>query len=70
MAPALQGKVVVIFGHGTFQNAVESLLRTFGDAKQPPEIFARAKGASHLRRGFPHNVYPTKQADRARGVRA
>ncbi len=50
------GKTVVLFGHGTFQNAVEAILRTY-PGKTPKEIFTRAKGVSHLKRGFPHAVY-------------
>lgn len=48
---------VLVFGHGTFQNAVETLLRTYGD-REPAAIFSRISGGSHLRRGFVHAVYP------------
>ena len=51
------GKVVVCFGHGTFQNAAEVLLRTLG-ATEPKRVFSRRPGESHLRRGFAHRVYP------------
>ena len=57
--PAVRGKVVVVFGHGTYQNAAETLLLTFGmHAKAPCQIFTRTPGCSHLRRGYPHVVYP------------
>jgi broad specificity phosphatase PhoE len=51
-------KVIVVFGHGTYQNAVETLLRTYGTRKTPAGIFSRKPGASHLRRGRPHSVWP------------
>ena len=50
------GRVVVAFGHGTMQNAIEVVLRTYGD-RPPAEVFTRVPGKSHLRRGFPHVVF-------------
>jgi len=56
--PRYVGKTVVLFGHGTFQNAVEVLLRTYPE-KSLADIFSRKPGASHMRRGFPHLVCST-----------
>ena len=50
------GRVVVAFGHGTMQNAIEVVLRTYGD-RPPAEVFTRVPGKSHLKRGFPHVVF-------------
>ena len=50
------GRVVVAFGHGTMQNAIEVVLRTYG-SRPPAEVFTRVPGKSHLRRGFPHVVF-------------
>ena len=49
-------RVVVAFGHGTMQNAIEVVLRTYG-SRPPAEVFTRVPGKSHLRRGFPHVVF-------------
>ena len=49
-------RVVVAFGHGTMQNAIEVVLRTYGD-RPPAEVFTRVPGKSHLKRGFPHVVF-------------
>jgi len=49
-------RVVVVFGHGTMQNAIEVVLRTYG-SRPPAEVFTRVPGKSHLRRGFPHVVF-------------
>ena len=49
-------RIVVAFGHGTMQNAIEVVLRTYGD-RSPAEVFTRVPGKSHLRRGFPHVVF-------------
>lgn len=46
---------VLVFGHGTFQNAVELLLRTYPD-KEPRALFTRVTGGSHLRRGSAHVI--------------
>ena len=56
--PAARDQHLVVFGHGTFQNAAEVVLRCLGD-KEPADVFSRAPGRSHLRRGFPHALYPT-----------
>ena len=48
--------IVVAFGHGTMQNAIEVVLRTYG-SRPPAEVFTRVPGKSHLRRGFPHVVF-------------
>ena len=48
--------IVVAFGHGTMQNAIEVVLRTYGD-RPPAEVFTRVPGKSHLKRGFPHVVF-------------
>mmetsp|Transcript_9316 Transcript_9316/g.29059 ORF Transcript_9316/g.29059 Transcript_9316/m.29059 type:complete len:242 (-) Transcript_9316:53-778(-) len=48
--------VCVAFGHGTFQNACEVVLRTYGD-REPADVFTREPGRSHLRRGYPHLLY-------------
>ena len=53
----VRGKVIVAFGHGTFQNALEVLLCSFGVDKSPADVFTRQPGRSHLRRGYPHEVY-------------
>mmetsp|Transcript_45673 Transcript_45673/g.106019 ORF Transcript_45673/g.106019 Transcript_45673/m.106019 type:complete len:329 (-) Transcript_45673:6-992(-) len=46
---------VLVFGHGTFQNAVEVLLRAY--PRMPPqEVFARGPGRGHLRRGAVHLI--------------
>ena len=50
------GRVVVAFGHGTMQNAIEVVLRTYG-SRPPAEVFTRVPGKSHLKRGFPHVVF-------------
>ena len=50
-------KVVCVFGHGTFQNGVETLLCSYG-ATPPSTVFTRVPGQSHLKRGFPHAVFP------------
>ena len=50
------GRVVVAFGHGTMQNAIEVVLRTYG-SRPPSEVFTRVPGKSHLKRGFPHVVF-------------
>ena len=55
-AARTRGRVVVAFGHGTFQNACETLLRTFGE-RPVKEVFTREKGRSHLRRGYAHGVW-------------
>jgi len=47
------GDTVVVFGHGTFQNAVEVLLRCYPE-KSPAQVFSRVSGGSHLRRGEAH----------------
>ena len=49
-------RVIVAFGHGTMQNAIEVVLRTYG-SRPPAEVFTRVPGKSHLRRGFPHVVF-------------
>ena len=49
-------RVVVAFGHGTMQNAIEVVLRTYG-SRPPAEVFTRVPGKSHLKRGFPHVVF-------------
>ena len=49
-------RIVVAFGHGTMQNAIEVVLRTYGD-RPPAEVFTRVPGKSHLKRGFPHVVF-------------
>ena len=46
------GRHVVAFGHGTFQNACEVVLRCYD--RPPADVFTRAPGRSHLRRGYPH----------------
>ena len=51
------GKVVVCFGHGTFQNGLETLLQSLPGTPSPAAVFTRKPGASHLRRGFPHDVF-------------
>lgn len=51
------GKVVVAFGHGTFQNGVETLLLSRGEGVEPRVVFTRKHGESHLKRGFPHDVH-------------
>eukprot|EP01062_Namystynia_karyoxenos_P046606 TRINITY_DN34988_c0_g1_i1.p1 TRINITY_DN34988_c0_g1~~TRINITY_DN34988_c0_g1_i1.p1 ORF type:complete len:278 (+),score=75.01 TRINITY_DN34988_c0_g1_i1:78-836(+) len=51
------GTTVVVFGHGMFQNAVETVLRTYPE-KTPAQVFTRRKGQSHLRRGHAHLVTP------------
>ena len=56
--PAARDQHLVVFGHGTFQNAAEVVLRCLGD-REPADVFSRAPGRSHLRRGFPHALYPT-----------
>jgi len=48
---------VLVFGHGTFQNAVEALLRVYPD-KTLGALFTRVTGGSHLRRGFAHELTP------------
>lgn len=50
-------KIVCVFGHGTFQNAIETLLCSYG-ATSPATIFTREPGQSHLKRGYPHAVFP------------
>ena len=50
-------KIVCVFGHGTFQNAVETLLCSYG-ATLPCTIFTRKPGESHMKRGYPHAVFP------------
>lgn len=50
-------KVVCVFGHGTFQNGIETLLCSYG-ATPPATIFTREAGQSHLKRGYPHAVFP------------
>mmetsp|Transcript_2998 Transcript_2998/g.5365 ORF Transcript_2998/g.5365 Transcript_2998/m.5365 type:complete len:291 (-) Transcript_2998:629-1501(-) len=52
-----RNKVVCVFGHGTFQNGVETLLCSYG-ATPPSTVFTREVGKSHLKRGFPHAVFP------------
>jgi len=54
------GKVLVVFGHGTFQNSIETILQPPYVKPDPVAIFSRKPGASHLRRGFPHDVYTSK----------
>lgn len=50
---------IVVFGHGTFQNSVEVLLRSI-PGKSPVEVFSRnVSGSSHLRRGEVHVLAPT-----------
>lgn len=49
-------RIVVAFGHGTLQNAIEVVLRTYG-ARSPPDVFTRAPGRSHLKRGVPHVAF-------------
>lgn len=46
---------VLVFGHGTFQNAVELLMRVHPD-KSPTQLFSRVSGGSHLRRGEAHLI--------------
>lgn len=49
---------IVVFGHGTFQNSVEVLLRAV-PGKTPVEVFSRnVTGSSHLRRGEVHLLAP------------
>ena len=55
-----KGKTVVVFGHGTYQNCVETLLCSYGADTKPSQIFTRQPGMSHLIRGSPHVVYPPK----------
>ena len=50
--PLQVGRYVVAFGHGTFQNACEVVLRCYD--KPPAAVFTRAPGESHLRRGYAH----------------
>eukprot|EP00613_Pedinella_sp_CCMP2098_P044121 CAMPEP_0171788742 /NCGR_PEP_ID=MMETSP0991-20121206/64668_1 /TAXON_ID=483369 /ORGANISM="non described non described, Strain CCMP2098" /LENGTH=240 /DNA_ID=CAMNT_0012397925 /DNA_START=74 /DNA_END=796 /DNA_ORIENTATION=- len=52
-----RSKVVCAFGHGTFQNAAEVLLQTFGE-RPPEQVFTRKHGESHLVRGYPHSLFP------------
>ena len=56
-----RGKTVVCFGHGTFQNGIETLLQSLSGAQggplPPAAVFTRRPGESHLRRGFAHLVY-------------
>ena len=57
------GKHVICFGHGTFQNAAETIMllhTTQGELKTPAAIFTRRHGESHLRRAFPHIVWRAK----------
>ena len=42
---------------GTFQNGVEALLLSRGEGVEPRVVFTRKHGESHLKRGFPHDVY-------------
>eukprot|EP00930_Biecheleria_cincta_P097081 TRINITY_DN8880_c0_g1_i1.p1 TRINITY_DN8880_c0_g1~~TRINITY_DN8880_c0_g1_i1.p1 ORF type:complete len:290 (-),score=31.34 TRINITY_DN8880_c0_g1_i1:156-1025(-) len=53
------GTNVVVFGHGTFQNSVETLLRTYPE-KSPAQIFSRISGGSHLQRGEVHVLSPIR----------
>lgn len=46
---------VIVFGHGTFQNAVELLLRVH-PGKSPAALFSRGGGGSHMERGHPHII--------------
>lgn len=49
---------VLVFGHGTFQNCVELLLKCYPD-KSAADIFNRnPSGGSHLRRGEVHILTP------------
>ena len=61
-APPYKGKVVVVFGHGTFQNGAETLLLSRGPAAKPADVFTRKPGQSHLKRGCAHDVYPPAKA--------
>ena len=51
------GKVLVAFGHGTFQNAMETILQAPYAPPDPVSIFTRKPGQSHIKRGFPHEVH-------------
>ena len=57
------GKTVVAFGHGTFQNGVETILLSRGEDVEPRVVFTRKHGQSHLKRGFPHRVWPDRKTD-------
>jgi len=53
-----QQRNVIVFGHGTFQNCVELLLRRYPE-KSVSELFDRnPTGSSHLRRGEVHVLSP------------
>jgi len=52
---------ILVFGHGTFQNSVETLLQSYPD-KTPTHIFSRVSGGSHLRRGEAHLLAPLRTA--------
>ncbi len=53
-----EGQILVVFGHGTFQNAAELLLCPPYLTPPRPEIyFTRKPGQSHIRRGYPHVLY-------------
>ena len=52
------GQVLVVFGHGTFQNAAETLVcPPYVTPPVPAKIFTRKAGESHLKRGYPHKLY-------------
>eukprot|EP00931_Biecheleriopsis_adriatica_P060110 TRINITY_DN36089_c0_g1_i1.p1 TRINITY_DN36089_c0_g1~~TRINITY_DN36089_c0_g1_i1.p1 ORF type:complete len:280 (+),score=52.32 TRINITY_DN36089_c0_g1_i1:28-840(+) len=56
-----RGCNVLVFGHGTFQNCVELLLRCYPE-KSAEEIFTRnPSGGSHLRRGEAHVLAPLQE---------
>eukprot|EP00658_Telonema_sp_P-2_P019999 TRINITY_DN17868_c0_g1_i9.p1 TRINITY_DN17868_c0_g1~~TRINITY_DN17868_c0_g1_i9.p1 ORF type:complete len:168 (-),score=32.21 TRINITY_DN17868_c0_g1_i9:123-626(-) len=50
-------KIVVVFGHGTFQNGLETLLLPDYVPPDPAAIFSRTPGGSHLKRGFGHRLW-------------
>ncbi len=52
------GQILVVFGHGTFQNAAETLLcPPYVTPPDPAKIFTRKKGESHIKRGYSHLLY-------------
>jgi len=58
---------VLIFGHGTFQNSVELLLRCYPDL-MPQQLFNRnPSGGSHLQRGKAHLLVPLRMAKASSG---
>jgi broad specificity phosphatase PhoE len=52
-----RNKDVVVFGHGTYQNALETILCSLENKPNPNVVFTREKSKSHLKRGFPHLLY-------------